>query len=123
MSRIQSMEDLETARQQAHQRQQALSEQYRFDIRVSTASCGVAAGALDTLAAFKRLAETLNLTDVRITETGCGGLCALEPLVQVQESGRPPITYGRVTPQVARRILTQHIEKGLIVPEYVIEAA
>lgn len=123
MSRIRSMEDLELARQQAHRRQQALSEQYRFDIRISTASCGVAAGALDTLAAFKRLVETLNLTEVRITETGCSGLCALEPLVQVQESGRPPISYGRVTPQVARRILTQHIEKGLIVPEYVIEAA
>lgn len=123
MGRINSIEDLNLARHQARQQQQALSEQYRFDIRISTASCGVAAGALDTLAAFRRLVEEHNLTSVRITETGCSGLCALEPLVQVQESGRPLVTYGRVSPQVARRILNQHIEQGLIVPEYVIEAA
>ena len=121
MSRIRSMEDLKQAREAAHQRQQALSEQYRFDIRISTASCGVAAGALDTLAAFKRLIESHGLTGVRITETGCGGLCALEPLVMVQEAGRLSVTYGRVTPQVARRILSQHIEKGLIVQEFAVE--
>lgn len=122
MSRIQSMEDLQHRREQALQRQQALNEQYHIDIRIATASCGVAAGALETLAAFKRLVESHSLTGVRITEVGCGGLCALEPLVQVLETGRPPVTYGRVTPQVARRIFTQHIEKGLVVPEHVVEA-
>lgn len=120
---IRSMEDLQQAREQAARRQQALALQYRYHIRISTASCGVAAGALDTLAAFQRLVQSHSLAIVRLTETGCAGLCALEPLVQVLEAGHPTVSYGRVTPEVARRILSQHIEKGLIVQEYAIEVA
>ena len=55
------------------------------------------------------------------SKIGCLGLCALEPVVQVQTGEQPPVTYGKVTPEVARRILKEHIGKGLIVQEYVIE--
>jgi len=40
----------------------------------------------------------------------------------VQQVGYPLVTYGRVTPEVARRIVEQHIQKGLVVQEYVIES-
>ena len=38
-------------------------------------------------------------------------------LVQVLTPDQPPVTYGKVTPEVARRILCQHIGRGLIVQE------
>ncbi len=121
MSLIRSMEDLAQARTEALERQRASARQYRFDIRVGTASCGMASGAGDTLEAFKQWIASQDMAGVRLTEIGCMGLCALEPIVQVQETDRPMVIYGKVTPLIARRILQEHIAKGMIVQEYMVE--
>ena len=75
---------------------------------------------------FNRIIEDDNLpgvsaAQIRVSQTGCIGLCALEPLVQVQIADQAPVTYGKVTPDVAHRILQNHIGKGLVVQEYVVE--
>jgi NADP-reducing hydrogenase subunit HndB len=119
MTLIQSMEDLAQARQEAADRR--TSSQPAFHIRVSLASCGLAAGAGDTLQAINRLIASQNLAGIRVTQIGCIGMCALEPIVQVQAAGHPQVTYGKVTPEVARRILRDHIGNGIIVQEYVVE--
>lgn len=121
MTRIQSLEDLAQAKAAAMQKQETDRQTYRFQLRVGMASCSLAAGAQETWDTFQQQISTQNLTYVQLTQTGCNGLCSFEPLVQVQESLRPPVTYGRVTPEVVHRILAEHIEKGLIVQEYVIE--
>ena len=121
MTRIQSLEDLAQAKAAAIQQQETDRQTYRFQLRVGMASCSLAAGAQETWDTFQQQIAAQNLTYVQLTQTGCSGLCAFEPLVQVHESLRPPITYGRVTPEVVRRILSEHLEKGLIVQEYVIE--
>jgi NADP-reducing hydrogenase subunit HndB len=121
MTLIRSMEDLARAEAEAIERQQASAAQTQFQIRVSIASCGLAAGAGDTLAAFTRLIAKENMATVQISKIGCNGLCALEPIVQVKEVNRPLVTYGKVTPEVAQRIIQRHIKKGIILQEYVIE--
>ena len=121
MTLIRSMEDLAQARTEALERQHAMAQKQRYHVRVSVASCGIAAGALDTLEALNHLIDSQHLGGVRVSKIGCLGLCALEPVVQVQAGEQPPVTYGKVTPEVARRILKEHIGKGLIVQEYVIE--
>jgi NADP-reducing hydrogenase subunit HndB len=121
MTYIQSMEDLSRARKAALERKKANDRKFRFHIQVGMSSCGIAAGARETMEAFKRLKKENNLTDIRITQTGCVGLCALEPIVQVQVTGETMITYGKVTPEVAQRIIKEHIGSGRIVQEYVVE--
>jgi len=126
MTLIRSLQDLEQAKAQALERQRASAEQIRFHIRVSTASCGIAAGAGDTMAAIQRILAGDELpgverASIRLTQTGCIGLCALEPIVQVQATNQPMVTYGKVTPEVARRILRDHIGKGLVVHENMVE--
>jgi len=121
MTLIRSMQDLAQAKEEALDRQRLSAQQNRFHVRVATASCGVAAGALDVLEAFNRLIASENLSGVRVTQIGCNGLCALEPLVQVLETNRPQVTYGRVTPEIVRRIIREHIQKGRIIEEYAIE--
>jgi len=121
MSLIQSMEDLVQAKADALERQRLEAQGYRFNIRIGMGSCGIAAGARDTLQAINYHIASQNLSDIRVTPIGCIGLCALEPLVQVQAPGQPLVTYGKVTPDVARRILLQHIGNGLVVQEYVVE--
>jgi (2Fe-2S) ferredoxin len=126
MTLIQSMEDLAQARADALEQQQANAKIKPFHIRVGMASCSLAAGAADTLAAINQWIVSNSLPDgnssqIRVSITGCIGLCALEPIVQVEINGQPPVTYGKVTPSVAQRILREHIGKGLVVQEHVVE--
>ena len=126
MISIRSLEDLHQARQLALEKQQELVQKYRIRIHIGMSSCSIAAGSRDTFTSINRMIEEENLpgvntTNVRLTQTGCIGLCALEPIVQVQIADQTPVTYGKVTPEVAHLILQNHIGKGLVVQEYVVE--
>ena len=121
MALIRSMEDLANARKEALERKSVVDTRTSFHIRVGTASCGIAAGAADTLKTLNGLVASHKLTNIHISQTGCIGLCALEPIVQVQAANQPPVTYGKVTPQIARRIIQEHIINGIIVHEHVVE--
>jgi (2Fe-2S) ferredoxin len=116
------MEDLIQAKADLLEKQRSAAKVQRYQIQVGMSSCGIAAGAQDTLEAINRLIVYENLSDVGVVPIGCLGLCALEPIVQVLRPGQPTVTYGKVTPDVARRIITEHIGKGMIVQENAIES-
>ena len=82
-------------------------------ILVGTATCGRAAGAIETAAAFRQALTEAGRTDIPIIEVGCMGHCYAEPLVIITKpaSGYPPIAYGYVTPEIAR-ILTRDYVLG-----------
>jgi len=126
MTLIRSLEDLAQARQEALEKQRELAQKHRIHIRIGMSSCSIAAGARDTLHAINRMVDSEDLpgvsaSQIRVSQTGCIGLCAMEPLVHVQIADQPPVTYGKVTPEVAHRILQNHIGKGLVVQEYVVD--
>jgi NADP-reducing hydrogenase subunit HndB len=78
-------------------------------------TCGIAAGAKETLDAFVQTLEECELSNVRVTQTGCMGLCYVEPTVEVIVPGMPDVIYGKVDAEVARKIVRKHIiNKGLI---------
>jgi NADP-reducing hydrogenase subunit HndB len=116
---IRSLEDLAQARAEALRCQQTAQEVCL--IRVGTATCGAALGALDTLQAIRAYALEIGLSGILIQETGCLGLCALEPVVEVFLPGRPAVLYGRVTPLISRQILDEHVLRGKVLQEYVIQ--
>ena len=121
MDRIRSLDDLKKAKDSALQKEREGAEKHRFQIRVSLGSCGIAVGAQATFEAMKQLIVQKEANGVQLKKVGCIGLCALEPVIQVMEADRPQVTYGKVTPAVAQRIFAEHIEKGLIVQEFVVE--
>jgi NADP-reducing hydrogenase subunit HndB len=84
-------------------------------------SCGIAAGAGETLEAIKRFIQENNLKAIQIKQIGCIGLCALEPIMQVVELGSQQVTYGKVDPAVVSRIFYEHIERHLILQEHLVE--
>lgn len=83
-------------------------------------TCGIAAGARETISALLDELAQRDLNHVSVTQTGCKGLCDKEPLVEVHLPGQPVVTYGRVTPAVMRRIVAEQIVNGQVVSEYVI---
>lgn len=121
MDRIRSMKDLENARADAMNEVSVMAQQYPFEVRVSLGSCGMAAGADETLDSIQQFIRDNQILGVQTTVIGCVGLCALEPIVQVVEADHPPVTYGRVVPAVVQRIFREHIANHVPVQEYIVE--
>jgi NADP-reducing hydrogenase subunit HndB len=118
---IHSLQDLEEARTEAVTEETAESQQYPFELRVSLGSCGIAAGASETLEAIQQFIHANDWKGVQTKIVGCIGMCALEPIVQVVERNQPPVTYGKVSPVVVKRIFREHIEKHHLLQEYIVE--
>ena len=91
-------------------------------IVVGMATCGIAAGARPVLNAIIEEVENRKLENVKVTQTGCIGMCKLEPLVDVIVPGKEKVTYVHVTPEKARRIVASHVVNGKIVAEYTMNA-
>ena len=77
-------------------------------VLIGTATCGRAAGALVTLDAFQ--AETQRQgVEASIVETGCLGLCSLEPLVAISKPDMPSICYHNVDEQMASHLVSNYV--------------
>ncbi len=122
MKAIRSLEDLNRFRDEVMEAKKHQASQGKIQVIVSLGSCGIAAGALDTLKAVQQQVESNHLSQVLVSQTGCAGLCRYEPIVEVIAGEAPKVTYGRVTPEVAERILREHVAGGHIVEEFVVEA-
>ena len=90
-------------------------------IVVGMATCGIAAGARPVLNTFVEEIAKEDLTDkATVSQTGCIGICQYEPVVEVYEQGKEKITYVKITPDKAKRIVAEHIKGGNVVTEYTI---
>ncbi len=90
---------------------------------VGMATCGIAAGARPVLNALVEGVNNEGLTEkVTVSQTGCIGICQLEPIVEVFEPGKEKITYVKMTPEKAARVIEEHLKNGNVVNEYTIAA-
>lgn len=93
------------------------------DIRVvvGMATCGIAAGARPVLATLVEEVNAAGLSDkVTVSQTGCIGICQYEPIVEVFEAGKDKVTYVKMTPEKAKRVVDEHLKGGNVVNEYTI---
>ena len=87
---------------------------------VGMATCGIAAGARPVLSAFVDGVAEKGLSDVMVTQTGCIGLCKYEPIVEITVPGEEKVTYVKMTPEKAKKVVAEHIVNGNVVSEYTI---
>ena len=92
-------------------------------VLVGMATCGIAAGARPVLNAFVEEVAKRGLQDVMVTQTGCIGICQYEPVVEVMEPGKEKVTYVKMTPEKAVKVVLEHLVNGNVVAEYTIGAA
>lgn len=106
-----SLDDLkklrETARKEIETASKATSD--RVTIMVGMGTCGIAAGARETMQTFVEQVEKMGLKNVMIKPTGCMGSCYAEPTVEVSMPGMPNVLYGKVNAEVAKRIMEKHV--------------
>ncbi|MCL1835745.1 MAG: (2Fe-2S) ferredoxin domain-containing protein [Oscillospiraceae bacterium] len=89
---------------------------------VGMATCGIAAGARPVLSAFVEEVSRRQLKNIMVTQTGCIGMCALEPIVEVTAPGQDKITYVKMTPEKVSKIVSDHLVNGIPVTEYTVGA-
>lgn len=90
---------------------------------VGMATCGIAAGARPVMTAFLEEVSKRNLGNVVVEQTGCIGLCRLEPIVEVYAPGQDKVTYVKMTPDKVAKVVSDHIVNGQVVSEYTIGSA
>ena len=118
MPKMKSLEDLKRVREEAQQ-----SMKVRMDtgttIIVGMGTCGIAAGARDTMhAIMEELAK--RKIDAHVTTVGCIGMCVKEPLVDIEQAGQPRVTYANVKPEMVPQLIEQHLVKNRPVAEWVV---
>jgi NADH:ubiquinone oxidoreductase subunit F (NADH-binding)/(2Fe-2S) ferredoxin len=101
-------EALATAREEAQRRWEAKTGADVY-ITVGTGTCGLAAGANDTLAAIQEELAKRGLT-AAIAKVGCVGMCSFEPMVEIQASGKHRLNYGQVTSGDVPEIFASYFE-------------
>lgn len=91
-------------------------------IVVGMATCGIAAGARPVLSTLVDEVGKRGLSHVTVAQTGCIGMCRLEPMVEVMAPGKEKITYVKMTEEKAKKVIAEHIVNGNVVTEYTIGA-
>ena len=120
MPAIKSLEELKRVREEALQKKQMKAAAGNVQVIVAMGTCGIAAGARDTMKSVLNFIETNNLSGVNVTQTGCIGMCEQEPILQVVIGENPKVTYGKVNIEVAEQIMKQHVQNGMPVKDYVL---
>ncbi len=91
-------------------------------IVVGMATCGIAAGARPVMLEFIEELKKRGLENVTVAQTGCIGMCRLEPMVEVYVKGQEKVTYIHMSPEKVARVVGEHIVNGKPVDEYTIGA-
>lgn len=122
---MKSLEDLKKIREDMQNKMNIRQEDSDSSTRVvvGMATCGIAAGARPVLSALVEEVSRRNLKSVIVTQTGCIGVCRLEPIVEVFEPGKDKVTYVKMTDEKAKKVVSEHLVNGRVVDEYTIGAA
>ena len=99
MNKVKTLDDLrkmrETLRSTLDIREKSNHPEQMVQIRVSMATCGIAAGAKEIMNYFIEALDREKV-DALVTQTGCMGYCYAEPTVEVTLPGKEPLVFGHV---------------------------
>ena len=98
---MKSMAELEAIRQKTLENIAMRKEVHdAARVVVGMATCGIAAGARPVMLAFMDEIAKRHLDHVTVSQTGCAGMCRLEPMVDVYVPGQEKVTYVKLTPDM-----------------------
>jgi len=121
MDAIRSLEDLKKIQDKALENRNARETSGEVMVIISTGTCGIAVGARETLKTVSDYIEKNQVKDVSVVQTGCIGLCSQEPILQVVTGGSKKTSYGKVSPDIAMKIMKSHVVEGNIFQDNVIQ--
>ncbi len=118
MPQIKSLDELRRLREQV-ERDITTRRDTGTTIIVGMGTCGIASGARETMRAILQELRERDM-EVNVTTVGCIGMCAKEPLVDIEQAGKPRVTYGNVTPEMVPQLIEDHLVKGQVIEDWVV---
>lgn len=118
MNKVKTLDDLkkmrESLRASLDLREKSDTPEQLVQIRVSMATCGIAAGAKEVMGYF---IDALNKEkiDALVTQTGCMGYCYAEPTIEITLPGKEPLAFGYVNKAKVDEIVDKYIRQGILV--------
>lgn len=118
MPRLKSAEELKRLRDEA-QKDLLVRSQTSTRIIVGMGTCGIAAGARDVMRAILEELDRRKI-EAHVETVGCIGMCAQEPLVDIEQAGKPRVTYANISPDMVPRLIREHLVEGQVVQEWAV---
>ena len=116
MPKLKSLDDLKRLREKAQQ-ELVIRQRTSPQITVGMGTCGIAAGARETMQAVLQELEKHDIV-AHVATVGCIGMCSKEPLVDIEQGGNPRITYANVHPDMIPHLIEEHLVNGNVVAEW-----
>jgi NADP-reducing hydrogenase subunit HndB len=93
-----------------------------IQIIVGMGTCGIAAGAKQTFDEIVKAVDEQGIgAQIVIRQTGCMGLCYVEPTVEVVMPGMPTVIYGKMTSDVARDLVRKHLVERKLLDNHIFD--
>ncbi len=118
MARLKNVEELKKLRAEAL-KDIMVRTQTGTRIIVGMGTCGIAAGAREVMNAILKELEARKI-EAHVETVGCVGMCAKEPLVDIDQAGKSRIRYANITPENVPRLIEEHLVKGNVIQEWAI---
>ena len=118
MARLKNVEELKKLRAEAL-KDIMVRTQTGTRIIVGMGTCGIAAGAREVMNAILKELEARKI-EAHVETVGCVGMCAKEPLVDIDQAGKSRIRYANISPENVPRLIEEHLVKGNVIQEWAI---
>ena len=93
-----------------------------IQIIVGMGTCGIAAGAKQTFDAIVDALQKHGIENrVLIRQTGCMGLCYVEPTVEVVVPEVPTVIYGKMTHEMAEDLVVKHLIEHSLLDNHILD--
>ncbi len=117
---MKSLEDLKKIRDKAQENMSMrVDGNDKYRVVVGMATCGIAAGARPVLNTLVEEVANQKLP-VKVLQTGCIGMCTLEPIVEVYDSNDEKTTYCLIDSAKAKQIVERHLKHDEVIEEYTV---
>jgi NADP-reducing hydrogenase subunit HndB len=118
MAKITSLDDLKRIKEESLRTIQVRGNT-GTRIIIGMGTCGISSGARDTMRAVMDALSDMNV-EANVSTVGCIGMCTQEPLVDIEQAGKPRVSYGKITADKVPALLKEHLINGKVVEEWVV---
>ncbi|MDY0294402.1 MAG: (2Fe-2S) ferredoxin domain-containing protein [Acholeplasmataceae bacterium] len=106
---MKSLEDLKNLRDEALKKMNVRYIKGGYRIQIGMGTCGIASGAKQVLQGFLQEMQDRNITNCAVTQVGCMGECAYEPMAEIIDENGQSFVYCSITNEMIKEIIESHI--------------
>jgi NADP-reducing hydrogenase subunit HndB len=117
---MKSLEDLQKLRDEALKKMNIRYIKGGYRIQVGMGTCGIASGAKQVLQGFLKEIEARNITNVAVTQVGCMGECAYEPMAEIIDENGQSFVYCTITQPMVIEIIESHLVHNQPIQKYLL---